>query len=259
MSAAALRLIVVGSSSAAPRPGRASSCYLVRTPRAAMVLDVGNGAFGKLQLAIDYRQLDAIVVSHLHGDHFLDVIPLRFALKRRPSVRDALLPLWLPPGGAATLAQLCSILTRSDGAAFLDEVFLVREYDPSSELQIGDTRLRFAPARHYIPAFAIRVEHDGASVVFSADTAPCESVVQLARGCALFLCETTLGLGSEEEPRGHSSASEAADMAQRAGAGRLVLTHYSAADSADALVAAAREHYAGPILAADDGLELSIP
>ncbi len=259
MSAAALDLIVVGSGSASPRPGRACSSYLVRTPGAAMVLDLGNGAFGKLQLAIDYRQLDALVISHLHGDHVLDLVPLRFALKKRPSLRDGRLPLWLPPGGAEVLQQLCGILTHSDGAAFLDEVFLVREYDPAGQLQIGDARLTFAPARHYIPAFAIRAECDGASIVYSADTAPCESVVQLARDCSLFLCEATLGLGSEEEPRGHSSAAEAGDMARRAGAARLALTHYGAADPGDALESAAREVYTGPVLTADDGLELLVP
>jgi ribonuclease BN (tRNA processing enzyme) len=258
VSAAPLHLVVVGSSSAAQRPGRACSSYLLRTAAAAVVLDLGNGALGKLQLAIDYRQVDALVVSHLHGDHFLDLVPLRFALKRRLS-RHGRLALWLPPGGTQTLHQLCSILTGSDGAAFLDEVFLVREYDPAGQLQIGDARLTFAPARHYIPAYAIRAERDDASLVYSADTAPCGSVVELARGASLFLCETTLGLGSEEEPRGHSSAYEAGEMAQSARARRLVLTHYSAGNAPDALVAAAQERFEGPVLAADDGLELSIP
>jgi ribonuclease BN (tRNA processing enzyme) len=259
VSASPLQLVVVGSSSAAPRPGRACSSYLLRTANAAVVLDLGNGALGKLQLAIDYRRLDAVVVSHLHADHFLDVIPLRFALKRRPPLHGGRLPLWLPPGGAQILHQLCSMLTRSDEAAFLDEVFLVHEYDPARRLQIGDARLTFAQARHYIPAYAIRTESDGASIVYSADTAPCGTVVELAGDASLFLCEATLGLGSEEEPRGHSSAYEAAEMAESAGAERLMLTHYSAADSADALVAAARERFEGPVLAADDGLELSVP
>jgi ribonuclease BN (tRNA processing enzyme) len=257
VSAAALDLIVVGSGSAAPRPGRACSSYLMRTPRAALVLDLGNGAFGKLQLAVDYRQVDALVLSHLHGDHFLDVMPLRYALKRQPALRDGRLPLWLPPGGTEVLHRLCGFLARSDGAAFLDEVFLVREYDPAAGLQIGDACLTFAPARHYIPAFAIRVECNGASIVYSADTAPCESVVELARDCSLFLCEAALGLGSEEGERGHSSAGEAGEMAQRARAAQLMLTHYSATD-ADALVAAARERFEGAILVADDGLEFSV-
>jgi ribonuclease BN (tRNA processing enzyme) len=259
VSASQLRLTVIGSSSAAPRPGRACSSYLIRSAGAAVVLDLGNGALGKLQLAIDYRQLDAVVVSHLHADHFLDVIPLRFALKRRSPLRDGRLALWLPPGGTETLHQLCSILTSSDGAAFLDEVFFVREYDPAGRLRIGDARLTFAPSRHYIPAYAVRAECDGASLVYSADTAPCESVVELARDASLFLCEATLGLEDEEEPRGHSSACEAGEMAQSAGVERLVLTHYSAADSADALVAAARGRFQGPVLAADDGVELSLP
>jgi ribonuclease BN (tRNA processing enzyme) len=255
--ASPLHLIVVGSSSAAPRPGGACSSYLLRTADAAVVLDLGNGALGKLQSAIGYQQLDALVISHLHGDHFLDVIPLRYALKRRRSRRGRL-PLWLPPAGTETLYQLCSILARSDGAAFLEEVFLVREYDPAAQLQIGDARLTFAPARHSIPAYAIRTECNGVSVVYSADTAPCESVVELARDASLFLCEATLGLGSEQEPRGHSSAYEAGEMAQRAAARGLVLTHYSTADTPDALVAAARERFEGPALAADDGFKIAV-
>jgi ribonuclease BN (tRNA processing enzyme) len=241
-----------------PRPGRACSSYLVRTPRAAVLLDLGSGALGKLQLAIDYRRLDAVVISHVHADHFLDVIPLRYGLRDGLPRPQGQMPLWLPPGGAQTVRALCNVLAPAGRTDFLDEVFIVREYDPSRPLEVNGLRLTFKPTRHYIEAFAVRAQSDGASIVYSADTAPSDAVVDHARDCSLFLCEATLGLGTEQGRRGHSSAREAGEMARHAGAARLVLTHYGAAYAPEALVDAAEHCFSGSVLAADDGMELSV-
>jgi ribonuclease BN (tRNA processing enzyme) len=117
----------------------------------------------------------------------------------------------------------------------------------------------FAKTIHYIDAYAVRVERDGASVCYSSDTAPCERVEDLARGCSIFLCEAALGLAVETGPmRGHLSAVEAGEMAQRAGARRLVLTHYGTEFAPGELEDAARSVYHGPCAIADDGTELTI-
>ncbi len=114
-----------------------------------------------------------------------------------------------------------------EGGDFLHDVFELSEYDPAQPLSIGGATLRFAQTAHYIAAFAVRWERDGASVTYSADTAPDGRVVALARESDAFICEATLRHG-EREPgdRGHSSAAEAAEMARAAGVRRLVLTHY---------------------------------
>jgi ribonuclease BN (tRNA processing enzyme) len=252
----AIRLTVVGSSPSVQRPGRACSCYLLRTREAAVLLDLGSGALGNLRLAVDYPEIDAVIISHMHADHFLDLIPLRYGLKYGPSQRDSSMALWLPPGGANMLRSLCAAFAPESPADFLDEVFQVREYDPAAPLHINDLRLRFAKTRHYIDTYAVRAERENASVVYSSDTAPCDEVVEHARGCSLFLCEATLGLGSEDEQqRGHLSAGEAGELADRARAARLLLTHYSSAYAPEQLVAAARRGFAGPVGIADDGDE----
>jgi ribonuclease BN (tRNA processing enzyme) len=250
-------LRVIGSSPAMPRPGGACSSYLVRTRDTEVLFDIGPGAVGKLQLATDYAHLDAIVVSHMHPDHFFDLVPLRYGLKYGPSARTDRLPLWLPPGGCDVLANLANLVGHGAHPDFFDDVLDVREYEPSS-LTIGDMHLSFCRTRHYIAAFAVRAERNGASVTYSADTAPCDAVVELARNTSVFLCEAALGLDCEEGERGHCSAYEAGEMAQRAGVRRLVLTHYSAAYGGDALVEAAKRSYGGPIEIADDGLELDV-
>ena len=213
---------------------------------------MGTGALANLRRHVDYDRLGAVVISHMHADHFIDLVPLRYALRYGPRRRATRLPVHLPPGGLATLQRLCSAFA-PEGGDFLNDVFDLAEYDPSRPLAIDGAKLRFAQTAHYIPAFAIRWERDGASITYSADTAPDERVVALARESDLFLCEATLRHG-EVEPgeRGHSTAADAAAMAREAGARRLILTHYGEESTSRDLDEAAREAFGGPIIIADD-------
>ncbi len=207
---------------------------------------------------MDYANLDAIVVSHMHADHFFDLVPLRYGLKHGAKPSAERMPLWLPRGGSETLEGLRRIAGRDDDVEFFEAVFAIREYEPAEALEIGGARLTFCPTRHYVDAFAIRADCDGRSFTYSADTAPSDAVAEHARGSALFLCETALGLGTERGERGHMSATEAGEMASRANVERLVLTHYPAAARPQALVDAAKATFSGPVECAVDGLELIV-
>jgi ribonuclease BN (tRNA processing enzyme) len=188
----------------------------------------------------------------MHADHFIDVIPLRYALRYGPRSRRAKLPVYLPPNGLAILKALVEALPR-EGGDFLADVFELAEYDPSQPLRIGGATVTFAPTTHYIPAFAMRWQHGTASATYSADTAPDERIVALARESDVFLCEATLRRGETEHGvRGHSSAEEAAAMARDAGVRRLVLTHYPQESTSVDLDRAARDIFGGEIVVADD-------
>ncbi|MBV8600719.1 MAG: MBL fold metallo-hydrolase [Candidatus Eremiobacteraeota bacterium] len=202
----------------------------------------------------DYDRLDAVVISHMHADHFLDLIPLRYAVRYGSKRRENRLPVWMPPGGMQMLRSMTSVFTGEGNGDFLDEAFDLREFDPAKALPIGDGRLRFAPTTHFITSFAIRYERNGSSLTYSADTAPDARVVALARETNLFLCEATLLPGELEHGgvRGHSSSKEAGQMAADAGVERLVLTHYSQDASSDDLTAGARAIYKGDVTVADD-------
>jgi ribonuclease BN (tRNA processing enzyme) len=242
-----------------PRPGAASSAYLVRSDATAILLDAGTGSVAKLALAIDYTRLAAIVISHMHSDHFFDLVPLRYALKYGHLTSERRLPLWLPPGGRERLQALRRAVSVDAGEDFFEIVFEVREYDPNEPLVVGDVTLRFRRTRHYVEAYAARAERNGASITYSADTAPCDAVVELARGTSIFLCEAGFGLEREEaERRGHCNAEEAGEMAQGASASQLVLTHYPEAFEAEALITAAQRRFSGPVFAAYDGLTLAV-
>jgi len=167
------------------------------------------------------------------------------------------MPVWVPPRGSQRLRAVADAFDGEAGE-FFEDVFDVREYDPGAALRIADLTLSFAPALHYVESFAIRADCGAARLTYSGDTAPCDAVVEHARGSTLFICEATLGLGSEEPPRGHCSAREAGAMARQACVERLALTHYYADVEPSALIEAARAEFSGPVTAVDDGTDFEL-
>ena len=237
-----------------PRIDRACSAYLIEDGGFTFSLDFGTGAFANIRRYVDYDRLGAVVISHMHADHFLDLIPLRYAIRYGSKRRTDKLPVWMPPGGIAMLRAMTDVFANEGNGDFLDEAFDLKEFDPAHALPIGGGRLRFAPTTHFVTSFAIRYERNGTSVTYSADTAPDQRVVELARGTDLFLCEATLLAGEQEHGgiRGHSSPQEAGQMAAEAGVARLILTHYAQEATPDDLIKGARSNFSGEIAVADD-------
>ena len=254
-----VRLTVLGSSCSIARPARACSSYLVEFPGAAIVADLGSGAFSNLVAHRALGDIDALLISHMHADHFIDVIQLRYALKYGDARRARKLPLYLPPGGDTMLRRMTAAFHPESDHDFLGEVYDVRTYDPERPLQVAEVAIRFAPTAHYIPTFAMRFEAGGKTIAYSSDSAPDDRVRALADGADLFVCESTLSREREaESPRGHMSAREAGVIAASAGVGRLVLSHYPASLDIATMAADARAAYAGPLQIADDGLRVDL-
>ncbi len=253
-----LRLRILGSSDSVPRAWRACSCYLLQSNETSIIMDFGTGALPRLRGAVAYPKIDAMLISHMHADHFVDLIPLRYGLKYGPEFREERLPLWLPPNGTEMLRSLCGAFASEGPGDFLDDVFDVKEYNPEQPLHINDMRITFAKTIHYIDCYAMRVEYDDRVLTYSADTAPCDHVIKHAEDCDLFICEATLGLIPEKGMRGHATATEAAEMAERAGAHHLLLTHYGSKVNPDDMHDAAARVFGGRVTIADDGNEFRV-
>jgi ribonuclease BN (tRNA processing enzyme) len=257
-----MELTILGGSAAAPNPGDASSGYLVTSDGTALLLDCGSGVVSRLREQVDVHALTAVVISHLHSDHTLDLVALRYALKYapRPNGNDgdsAPIPLHLPPGGLDFLARLAAVFAVGSEAPenFWGEVFAPREYGPYLDspepLLIGLLALRFAPMAHYIPVWAIRIadERSGRVLTYSADTGPQGGLAAFAAGSDLLLCEATLlyqSIGQDPAHYGHLTAAEAGQIATKAGVAHLVLTHMWDELGFDRYLADAREAFAGP-------------
>jgi ribonuclease BN (tRNA processing enzyme) len=249
---------VLGSSSSTPRPGRACSCYLVRAGDTAIALDLGTGSLSNLRRYLAPEEVSAVVISHMHPDHFLDVIPMRYALRYGPRTNAHRVPLYLPPGGDTLLRRMTDVFGEVPPVDFL-AVYDVRTYDPDATLEIGEVRVRFAAAKHFVPTYAVRCDVAGWSVTYSADTAIEPRVAALARDCDVFLCEATLLPDEAGSCRhGHMSAREAGELGHSARARRLVLSHYSAETDPMQLLSEARTTFDGDVLVADDHLVLEL-
>jgi ribonuclease BN (tRNA processing enzyme) len=221
-----LRLTVLGCSTAAPHLATPTAGYLVQWAGTNLLLDAGQGVIRHLQRVLDPRELTAVVVGHMHADHYLDLVGLRYLFPWGEAAAPPL-PVHLPPGGRARLDALATAV--SERAGFFDASFRAVEYDPAVELTVGDLRVRFFEGRHYVPAWGVVVEApDGARLAYTGDTGPSTSVEDAVRGADLLLVESSIATARHDDAeRGHLTAHEAIALAREAQARSALLVHYS--------------------------------
>lgn len=258
-----MKITVLGKSPAWQDAGGACSGYLVEEDDTLVLLDCGNGVFSKLRETRDYLDVDAIFISHLHADHFFDLIPYAYALlfsPRRiaPGIPPAPSPgpkpkLYAPPGARETFDAICKNFHDSP---LIDSAFDLHEYDPSETVTEGPLSVRFTEVPHWVQTCAMKVDstvEGSGTFTFGADCAPSDALVEFARDSDLLMLESTLVAPERSEPRGHLSAAEAGEHAAKANAGRLVLTHISDEYDAVRAKAQAAAEFSGQIDMAAEG------
>lgn len=221
-----MRLTVLGRSPARPNPGEACAGYLIETRGTRVLVDIGPGIVAQLLRRHHPDELDAVIVSHMHSDHMLDLVTLRYVYPWRRLAPDERLRVVLPPGSAD---QLLDLARGVGGAKHFEDAFNLSEHDGASPFAIGSLTLTPRATQHYIPCWGFRVEGDGRRLAYTADTAPSAGLSDLADGADLLLSEATLRSPDEDaqppEPRGHLTPAEAGSAARDGGARALVLTH----------------------------------
>jgi len=243
-----VELTVLGKSPAMPDRNGANSGYLISHDGFTLLLDCGSGVFAKLRAYADPTAVDAVLISHLHADHVLDLLPFGFALAHQlggePPRRP---PLWAPPGAHGVLATFARALGMEDQ---IHEGFAVSEYDPDAKLELGPFVISFCSVPHYIASWACDLRtQDGRRLTFGGDCGPSDALVELARDTDLLMLEATEGVSRHLHDgfRGHLTAGEAGEIAARASASRLLLTHYSDRLAVEELRAAAVSAFGRPV------------
>jgi ribonuclease BN (tRNA processing enzyme) len=247
-----MRLTIVGCSGSFPGPESAASCYLVEAESDGrvhrLVVDLGSGALGPLQRYASLDDIDAVVLSHLHPDHCIDLCGYYVYRKYHPDGARPPIPVYGPDGAGARLARAYDSL----GSIGMSAEFDFRVY-PEDSFAVGPFTVTAARVDHPGEAYGLRIEHGGRSLVYSGDTDACPGLNQLAKGCDLFLAEASF-LESDDNPEHiHITGRQAAESAEAAEVGRLVITHVPPWHSTDDVVADARPHYTGPLALASPG------
>jgi ribonuclease BN (tRNA processing enzyme) len=251
---------VLGKSPAWQDSDAACSGYLVEHQGYSLLLDCGSGVFAKLRQARDYLGVDAVVISHLHPDHFFDLIPFATALNFGPRTAGdphRRRPPLVTPVGSSEVFHL--ILSCWHSQELIDGAFAVQEYDEADELELGPFAVRFCEVPHYVLTFAVELRQaDGSRFTFGADCAPSPDLERFAQQTDLLLLEATLTKPEPEHDRGHLTPTQAGELARRARARRTVLTHFSDELDEQWLAREAAEALGGPVELAREGLVLEI-
>ena len=216
-----MRVHVLGSSGGYPVPDNPCSGYLLEHGETRIWMDAGTGTMAAVQRIAPLERIDAIVLSHVHADHCADLFTLYVALRYR--MEGALRkPLWAPREVWEVLPRFLD--PNGAGVMKLEEAFDFHPLEDGGEAEVAGVRFRAARTAHPVETLALRAEVDGLVVAYSADTGPAADLTGLARGADLFVCEACYQDGAMGAPV-HLSARQAGDLARRAGAGRLALTH----------------------------------
>ncbi|HUO74430.1 MAG TPA: MBL fold metallo-hydrolase [Solirubrobacteraceae bacterium] len=231
-----MRITVLGKSPSWQDIGGACSGYLIQQEDYALLLECGNGVFSKLRLVRDYVDIDAVVISHLHADHFLDLVPFSYALTYAPRQQPVPVAGWpgtehparprlyAPVGATEFFRQVVGCWGNED---LIERAFELHEYDGQAEFAAGPLAIRFCEVPHYMPTYAVELACNGSRLTYSADCSPNYELVRFARDTDMLLIEATLPRPERTGERGHLTPREAGEHARRARARRVVLTHIS--------------------------------
>jgi len=246
-----MRLTVVGCSGSYPGPDSPASCYLIEadhedaageTRTWRVLLDLGNGALGQLHRYADPLAIDAVLLSHLHADHCMDLCGYYVMRKYHPTGPQPRIPVWGPAGTAERMARAYD-LAEDPG---MSEEFDFREY-LGDVVEVGPFRIEAHRVVHPVEAFALRVTADDRVLVYSGDTGPCQALDQVATGADLLLAEASFQHGAANPPDLHLTGRDCGRTAREADVGRLVLTHVPPWYDPEVARAEAREEWSGPV------------
>lgn len=244
-------LTVLGSSGAWPEAGRACSAFLVRDGGARIVLDLGYGVLPRLLALCPDGEVDAVVITHEHPDHCVDVSGLarvrHYHAAGRPRV-----PLYCTAG-------VLDVLRAAEPTIDPESVFDVHVVHGRDSWRVGEhVEITTVPVPHHVPAVGVRLSGPSATIAYTGDSGPADALVELGADADLFVMEATLTEPDPGEVPRLLTAGQAAELAERAGAATLMLTHFWPGADRETAVREARAVFSGDVLAAEEGHTLTL-
>ncbi|KGM99736.1 MBL fold metallo-hydrolase [Clostridium botulinum] len=243
-----MRITVIGYWGAYPEKNEATTGYLLQSGDHNILVDCGSGILSKVQEYIPLNKIDSVMLSHYHGDHAADVIPLQYeaGISKKLSKRDKEIQIY-----GHNLSSEFKELT-SKGISNGNKI------DDNIEVTIGKLKVTFKWVKHPVPTLAMRFEEEGKVFAYSGDTEWCEGVIDIAKDADLFICETSLYNNQLGKVKGHLTAGEVGKIGSMNNVKKLVLSHLPHYGNLDDLVKEAKEEFNGEVYKAYSGLSFEL-
>ncbi|MCM8710686.1 MBL fold metallo-hydrolase [Clostridium sp. SYSU_GA19001] len=236
-----MELIVLGNYGPFPAADGACSGFLLRDENTNILIDCGNGVMSRLQKYCKIEDLDAIMLSHLHKDHCSDMGVLKYAvqIKKNQKIMDKPIEVFCPATPEVEFNDFN-----------IEGIFNTHIITDRMQINVKHFVITFYKTIHPVECYGMRIEKGGKVFAYSGDTVCSSNVIKLAESADLFLCEAnaTENLKSKSNVP-HLSVKEACDIARKAGAKKLLLTHFYFEES--------RENYAKDAEGEFENIELS--
>lgn len=253
------RVVVLGSCGAWPEPGRACSGFLLEHDGFRVALDLGYGTLSRLLALLGSTTaagLDAVVVTHDHPDHVVDLHGL-FRARLYDGQQLPRISLYAPEAVLERIAGL------EDGERSLTGRVFAWHPLPAGGYDLGPFRLESWSLPHYVPNAGVRLSTPELIVAYTGDTGPDPALAEIGRDAELFIVDATdryqhAGEPPDAQPPMNLTAREAGEAATAAGAHKLMLTHFWPGNDRDRSRAAAAEAFSGEILIADEGAVIDL-
>ena len=253
MAVASLELFVVGAGPAyTDRLGATGAAYLIRSATTTILLDLGQGSFPRLAAEVDPTELDAIIISHLHPDHFVDLVALRHYLRYGLATPERM-RVMAPAGLAGRLDALHA--EPGFTAVALDCSNLAE-----GTLTIGGLSVEARLVTHTAESYAFRVALPGAAngLVYSGDCGRAADLAPLIRPGDTLLSEVSFGPGPVPPGAQHLDGPAVGELARMTGTGQVLLTHLQMGFDRAATIDSVRARFDGPVELVDPGFETMI-
>ncbi|HEX6399779.1 MAG TPA: MBL fold metallo-hydrolase [Actinomycetota bacterium] len=248
-----MELTVLGAQGTWPGAGGENCGYLISDDGYHLWVDAGTGTFARLQQVIPVDGVGAMLITHGHPDHFIDMIPTFYA-RHYGGLGEPGLPLWSPGG----FTDIVAALVAEGGRNVMAEAYAFQTAVAGQPFEVGPFRVTPFEMEHIgVLSLGYRVEAGGTVLAYTGDTGPCDAAIELGRDADLFLCEATYQNASRLYPF-HLSAAQAGEVATAAGSGHLVLTHLTPELDHRVSIREAADTFDGPIDIAVPGMVLEV-
>ncbi len=246
-----MKVTVLGTGAAYPGPGETCSGFLIQQGNTNLLVDCGNGVLSNLQKFLSLPEITDIYISHMHGDHFFDLIPFRYGLFYGFENNSHSKPrLHLPPGGVKVLEQVVNYFAETD--TFFQDVFETYEYETEKGIKLTDVEMIPIEVKHYVASYGVSIIGD-LKVAYSSDSGECDGLYEIAEEADLFVCNIGNSLkNGRGNSWGHLNPEQAGILAEKTGVKWMLVSHIRQGNEKEQYIKRAAVRYKGALELARD-------